>query len=316
MNALASSLAAAACALLLVATPALADDASGGVEPPRLGFVPDDLVSVRERQVHLDRRDAHVRVTLAGTGAGPTPHRLGRVATPSFKWRGDGDPYPTRQYPELAVRLDGRTVGLHDSVHAETPQGDITATLRAAHVDPFVIADSPPVVDTDKLAAAQAQALRDAGALKPDPQADDLAMWSARRDAWFDLPARARAVLDVSYLARPAFALQPTQDGALDPTLRKVCTSTAALRQRAGDVFAGEQVLVEDYVFDVAAADAHGAPVALDLRGGIASTVFAACGANGASLVGTGRLAGSGVVAEDGRVHVVALSLPQAAGQR
>jgi hypothetical protein len=230
-----------------------------------------------------------------------------------FKWRGEGDPYPDQQYPELAVRLDGRTARVRDGFKAETAKGDITGLLRAAHIDPFVIADSPPIVDLDKLGRREAHALRDAGGLKQDPDAGDLAMWSAQRKVGFDLPAKRRAVLELRYIARPAFALRPTTDSELDPRLRQACASMASLREQAAQVLVGESVLVEEYAFDVAAnAQAKKGVVSLDLRAATDAppTVYVVCGAEGARLVGVGHLSGLGATGSDGLVHIVALSVP------
>ena len=318
MNSSTTAAAAAVLLPLLLLGPgkAIADDASTGVAPPRISLAPDDLAAPTQRQIQLDGR--HVRVSLALAGAGGSTRR-GKVSMPSFEWRGEGDPYPDRHYPELAVRVDGRTVRLQDDFRAATAKGDITDTLRAAGIDPFVIADSPPIVDIDKLSPSQAQALQVAGALKVDPDAGDLAMWSAQREVTFDLPAVRRSVLVVSYLARPAFDLRSTTDADLDPKLRSACTSTASLRQKAADILNGESVVAEAYVFDVAASAApRGAPVALELHAeaGAPKTVYATCSADGRGLVGLGRLSARGVVGPDGLVRVVALSSPALPAKR
>jgi len=308
---------AALLSLLLATIPAFADDTSTGVAPPRVGFAPDGLVLRTQPQVRLDGRRVLLHMTLTVTSA--ARHPKGWVTMAPFKWRGEGDPYPDRQYPELAVRVDGRTTRVRDGFKAETAKGDITGLLRAARIDPFVIADSPPIVDVDKLGRREAQALRDAGALKQDPDAGDLAMWYAQRKVGFDLPANRPAVLEVRYIARPAFSLRPATDSELDPRLRQACASMAGLREQAAQVLVGESVLVEEYAFDVAAnAQANEAVVALDLRAATdaPATVYVVCGAEGAGLVGVGHLSGLGARGSDGLVHVVALSVPTLPSKR
>lgn len=291
---------------LLAAPLAQADDESAGVEPPRLSFTA--RITASDRHIALDGHDARVRVTLARAARGRVD-----VTLPEFGWLGAGEPYPDRQYPELALRVDGAPARVRDTFAARTSAGDITPLLRDAGVDAYAIADTPPIVDLSHAPARTRSALMAAGALRTDPDAGDLAAWSIRRRLRVTLPAASRATLALRYRARPAFALRPATEARLDATLQAHCTSAARVRVLAPGLMANGSVIVEETAFDVAAAaDERDAPVALALHAGpdAPPTVYAFCGAAAASRVGVGSLAATGVVGGDGRVHVVALVAP------
>ena len=84
--------------------PAAADDSSKGVQLPGWQAEPGGSVTVTAAAIVLDGQTATATLTLAG--GRPAPVRLS-LTTPRFGWLGEGEPYPDRQFPELAVRLDG-----------------------------------------------------------------------------------------------------------------------------------------------------------------------------------------------------------------
>lgn len=297
--------------LLLFLSPViLAGDRSSGVEPPELRFASDGLIAPSERQVRLNGHDVGIHLRLSNDKRAVS--RLATITLPRFKWRGAADPYPDRHYPELTVRIDGKLEYLYSTYSVDVRNADISALVRSARLDPLAIVAAPPIVDLTAVEPQLAAALRQAGAVREDPDAGDLANWSVQRQVFFDVTAKPNVVLELEYLARPAFALHLSRDADLDSLLRKYCSSTANMLQALPKGLAIENVVVEEYIFDLSTGpQVEDSEVTLDVRGsqnsGAPPIVYAACGAAGASLIGVNSLVSSAPTSKDGRVHLAAL---------
>ena len=139
-----------------------------------------------------------------------SPGGLGRIVIhgPRFGWLGDSEPYPERQFPELQASVDGTPVTVISGFSAFVGSTDISATLRDAQLDPFVIAQTPPFVSAVAGHEIAFNKLVELGAIQ---KSDDgtLAKWDVARDIGVTLGRDGQHTLALTYTARPAYALIP-----------------------------------------------------------------------------------------------------------
>lgn len=264
-------------ALLLVAAPAAADDRGDGVAPGAFRAAPAGAVTAMGAAVTLDGE--RVGVTLRVV-ARPVPRGQAsvRLDLPRFGWLGEGESYPDRQFPELAVSVDGRVVAPVEDFTASARGRDVTAAVRAAGLDPFAIAETPPFVEAAPGRRAAFDALVAGGAVRQAPEGH-LAAWSAARMVRVPLRAGAHAVA-FRYTARPAFALTPLP--AADVRWADYCTTRAAVARVLVRTVGRGPVVVRRYAIPVAV-DGRRPRATLRVRGADAALTVV-CGANGAAL--------------------------------
>jgi hypothetical protein len=232
----------AACALAQVPS-AEASDSSRGVTAPGLQTEPRGQVSAHGASVLLSGATVKLTLRLA-----VLPGEAARAifATPPFHWLGEGDPYPDRQFPELQVRVAGKPAVLDDSFSAFVGSTDVSDAIRAAGVNPFAIADSPPVLTKADLDSAQLENLLRLGALKRDGD-NYIAAWSARRIVTVELPAGKEQMLGVQYKSRPGFALLSVPEIAARVQLADYCLTKPQLRRALAAVAASKMVVIKEY---------------------------------------------------------------------
>ena len=85
------------------------------------------------------------------------------LALPGFEWLGAAEPYPDRHFPELTVKLEDANARVTETVKVGYRGADITGTVRAAGLDPFAIADTPPFVELPAATQSAAQDLIGSG---------------------------------------------------------------------------------------------------------------------------------------------------------
>jgi len=200
-------------AMLMLAAPAHADDESAGVTPGPFRAEPGGSVTLASSRIVLD--GDRVSVALGVTARSGATIRLD---LPRFGWLGEAEPYPDRQFPEMAVEVDGRPAAVRNTVFAGFRGQDITAALRDAGLDPFAIAETPPFVSPSPVSAMPVrrrafEGLVASGAVTKAPEGF-LAGWTASRTVRVT-PGAGRHVVTFRYAARPAFALTTVADAAI-----------------------------------------------------------------------------------------------------
>ena len=270
---------AGAAALLLLAAPASADDTSAGVPAGVFRAEPAGGVALGAVAVTLDGEQVRVALSVSARGRAAV-----RLDLPRFAWLGEGELYPDRHFPELTVEVDGRAAAPADSfvatVGTKDVRSDVTGAVRAAGVDPFAIAETPPFVQPAPGRQAAFDALVAAGAVRQAPEGM-LATWSAARTVRVT-PGAGAHVVAFRYKARPAFALQ--QAGAPDVRWADYCTTAGAAARVLARAGLRGGFVAKQYVVPVALYGAR--PRAVTLRvSSDAGGAAIVCGSGGRALV-------------------------------
>jgi hypothetical protein len=267
--------------LALLPLPAFADDASNGVMLPGLQSSPTGSLRVLAANVVL--RADKLAVSLTTEDRLGVPARIS-IHGPRFGWLGEAEPYPDRQFPEFAATLDGTPLTLTSDFSAFVGSTEISALLRDAQLDPFVIAETPPFVSA---VAGHEVAFNKLVALGAIQKSDDdaLAQWEAARTIGMTLGKPGEHTLAWRYTVRPAYALMSFHQVAATVPLTSYCLSSAALARRLAHATADRSFVVRQYAVPVGM---DGRPVAHVMVNIAAapSALVAFCGSNGTSMIG------------------------------
>lgn len=287
--------------------PARANDSSSGVALPAFTVQPPDSFVPSSSRISLKGETVEVR--LDGRVPVDRQARL-TLALPGFEWLGAAEPYPDRHFPELTVKLENAIAPVTETVKVGYRGADITGTVRAAELDPFAIADTPPLVELPAAKQSAAQELMRLGALAKDGD-NFLARWTAARTLRLDVPSGDKHMLILAYKARPAFAL--FQRSAL-PTSRQLSAYCVTAAQLANaEIWADGQTILFEYAIPAGVSGSQPVPIEMrDLRAsGGAVAMVAFCTANGTAFIGSSRQS-DGVVLTDpaGTAHILAAQTP------
>ena len=294
--------------LSLLPMQARADDASNGVMLPGMQSTPTGSVRVVVASVVLRADQVAVSIT-----ADVAPGRVGHVVIhgPRFGWLGEAETYPDRQFPELQASVDGTAVVLNSSFSAFAGSTDISATLRDARLDPFVIAQTPPFVGAvaghelafNKLVALGAIEKSDGGSL---------AHWDAARDIGIALGKGGQHTLTLTYTARPAYALIPFKRLGATVPLASYCLSRTDLARLRGLSVAGRSLVVRQYAVPVGMDDKPVAKVQVSVTASgkpePEHALVAFCGADGRATMGrTSDVSAAAQTDSKGVLHILAV---------
>ena len=288
---------------LLLAFPARADDESAGVAPGAFRAEPAGAVFGLAAQVSLDGEWIEVVTELRASA----PGALLRLVLPRFGWLGAGETYPDRHFPELVVTLDGQAVAPTDNYTVRAGGKDVTALVRAAGLDPYAVAETPPFVQAGQNRQPALDALLAARAVTRAPEGL-LAGWTVQRQIGLALPA-GRHRVSLRYKARPSLALAgtPLRPGAV--RWAEYCLTPAAgagLRPRGST---GGAVLVRTTAVPVAVSGAPPSRIGLTVSDRRDGSLSVMCSADGRAVVNPG--AGQAMKAgPDGAVHVLTIGPP------
>ena len=285
---------------MICATQVRANDTSAGVPAGSFRAEPAGAVTERSAAVTLDGEQVQVTLSVVSRRGSAILLRL-----PQFGWLGEGEPYPDRQFPELQVEVDGRAVVLKDSFAARASGHDVTATVQAAGVDPFAVAETPPFVEAMPDKRAAFAALVAAGAVRQAPEGT-LATWSVARSVRAT-PGTGAHTVTMRYKARPGFALQ--LPGSNDVRWSDYCITSDGAAQLLARLGLRDGFLVKRYVVPVAVDGGGQRAVSLDVsqQAGAAAIV---CGAKGQAVIEpTSRMAVR--AGTDGAVRVLRVQRPE-----
>jgi len=241
-----------------------------------------------------------------------SPGGLGRIVIhgPRFGWLGDSEPYPERQFPELQASVDGTPVTVISGFSAFVGSTDISATLRDAQLDPFVIAQTPPFVSAVAGHEIAFNKLVELGAIQ---KSDDgtLAKWDVARDIGVTLGRDGQHTLALTYTARPAYALIPFHQLATTVPLASYCLSKANLARLLGRSATDLSFVIRQYAVPVGVDDKPVAKVQVSVMASGKSepqqTLVAFCGSNGRAMIGRGSDVSAAQTDSMGRLHILTI---------
>lgn len=298
--------AAAVIGSLCLVDAAMADDTSEGVAPRMLSAPQDTSQRGLLARSAVRMEGGEVTVSLTAQPTLPAPAQL-LVQGPLFGWLGDSESYPDRHFPELRVLNAGQPVLVTESVKAVAGPSavDVAKLLQQASISPWLIADMPPFVPTEHIAADLLAQLVRAGALGTS-DSDYLAQWRAQRTLGVALPPG--QTLDIRYRLRPGYVLM-TQPALSKATVRqRYCLADAPLRALGTQFGRSAQFLAKRYEIAVGAQDRTPPPVRLSVVPQPGVALVAACVRGNARPSGVGGWADVEVVPDRRAVlHVLTL---------
>lgn len=235
-----ASIPAVAAFLFLLAPAATAEDASQGVILPGLRSATAPAAKVTVKSAHLELRGSNVEVVLNISSSVSTSLTL---ETPEFRWLGDAETYPDRQFPELQITIAGSPTAVESTPAAFVGKTNVTEALRDSGLDPFLITDTPPLVRLNPAMTGKLEAL---GAIRKS-DGEYLANWTAQRTIQFPIPAGGTSI-KMTYHGRPAFELESIQQ---IKDLAKYCTSSDALSKKLNHPKPDQVFVVSEYSIPV-----------------------------------------------------------------
>jgi hypothetical protein len=148
---------------------------------------------------------------------------------PFFGGAGEADPYPDRHFPELEIRIDGAGATPNDRFEAFAGKTNVTNLIRAAQMDPWAVARTPPQTSAHPQNPQVLNVLRNAGAIEP---VDDgyVAKWQVRRVLRIPLHAVPEQRVELRYSARPARSRWNLEQLLIPARESEYCVSPNQLR--------------------------------------------------------------------------------------
>jgi hypothetical protein len=292
--------------LLALAPIAAADDSSSGVMLPGLRSEP--VGSITEASASVVVREGSITLSAVLDTHGATAPRA-IISGPRFGWLGESEPYPDRQFPELSVSLDGQPISAESAFAAFAGSTEISEVIRAARIDPFAIADTPPFVVPDKAEDPAFQRLLKLGAIERSG-GDYLARWTAQRSIKIALHPGARQTLSVIYKARPGYALVSFAALSAAKALAPFCLTAEGLRRLLGKLPADTTFPVRRLAIDTGIDNARPPELAVSI-GSLADPSYsvmlaALCGADGNALTDhDGMINGKARAEAEGVLHIL-----------
>lgn len=208
----------------VVAPPIHAEPSIPAAPLPGLESDPAGTVTPEFCAVSVMAGKATVELTVRADAEAPALLLNG----PQFGWS-ESEPYPDRHFPELEIRVDGNPITPDDRFEAFMGKTNITNLLRAAQMDPWAIARTPPVTSAHPKNAQVLNALRNVGAIV-NAGDDYMAKWTARRMLRIALKAVPDQRVELNYTARPGHALLTTDQLVTTSREKTYCVSSKQLR--------------------------------------------------------------------------------------
>jgi hypothetical protein len=290
---------------LLFCSQARAEDDADAVVLSGLHAIPPRIVKVASSSITIRQGAIYVSIATQAEDTAALD-----VNGPEFKWLGEQDSYPDRQFPELKISVDHAPANVQDDSTAFFGSKDITGELKEAGIDLFTISQSPPVIFSTPQNQKIFNKLLAIGAIAP-LGGQDVAAWSARRDVSFSLGEGAHLVT-LQYNARPAITLLPSVQLDKALPLAAYCLSGAALHRAAAHAAKHGYVLAAQYSIPVGIDGGTGKTVAIDLANPGGATLPAAmaffCAPDGKPVAAPNGAAHSAAKPDaSGVVHILTL---------
>lgn len=271
--------------------------------PPPRSDPPGSLVATAAA-VQLRGGEVLVALTVEAE-----PNRRPRLVFdgPRFGWSGPGA-HPDRHLPELRVATEAGAAELTDELVASVGTQDVTRALRQAGIDPLAVAGPSPTIAADAAGPALRGLVR-LGAIEPVGGAWRM-LWQVQRRTGVPLGRRDGGRVAIRYVARPTTALRSRTGLSAAVRLDRYCLDPAALAARLAAV-PGAFLTVRE----------HAIPVGIDGRAPATATLtaepdppgpalLAACGPDGAPVVGPALRAAPVRPGRDGVLRLLSITAP------
>jgi hypothetical protein len=236
---------------LVLMSVSYADESSMGVSLPALLLKPRGSVVPNKAEVWINGDNTRVAFELSQN---PTMSKDIRLILdfPKLGWWGESETYSERQFPELAVTVNGQPADINDGYEVYMGNQRITSLVDAAEIDPWAITQTPPFVTVKQGKNASIIELERIGALVADGS-NYVAQWKSARMLQIKLPDANASVLELSYIARPASKLASALDGAaISAWLGNQCSLTReSLYSGLGLTHATMQMRLRRYLIPV-----------------------------------------------------------------
>jgi hypothetical protein len=281
------------------------DDASAGVVLPGLHSYPTG--SVKGSTASLVLKGDHISLTLAVATEGSQGGSV-VIDMPRFGWLGEAEPYPDRQFPELQFLVNGVAKKPNEDFKAFAGNADITAELKKAGYDPFVIADTPPFVRSPKSETQVLANLESMGAVEKYGE-DYIAKWTAQREVRLDLKSDSTKLV-ISYKARPSYALSRFSEISGSTNLTKYCISDHELKKMLGYPTANKTFTISSYSIPVSIDQKPSllsVEVEISTKGEGQSDLILFCGSDGRAVRSTASSKGFARTDPKGTVRILSL---------
>lgn len=295
--------------------PGLANDSSAGVPLGGLRTEPRGGAVINAAAISLSPATVIIDMTVAASAQGrPSLTWSGQ----KFGWMGESEAYADRHFPELSITVDGVAASVTDQAQVFSAGRDITKLIETARLDPWLIAETPPLLSRDFETASEKAALEATEAVKKLGD-DYVANWMAKRSVKIDLKPGAIQHVRLTYKPRPAYALLRASEIGSSIRRARYCLSKSELQSLSAAVPAGGGMWsVLEYEIAVGIDDkrpSSAASVTLTTTGlaglpGLTRTYV--CGADGNGLSESADLAARPVrVDRRGVLRVMTVSSPQ-----
>lgn len=281
-----------------------ADDASTGVKSPVFAMDATGQGNVRNVSVSIVGSDVTVAMDV---DIRQGDQRRATVLMPKFSWMGQAETYPNRHYPEFKLSFNGKPAEWQDGFEASVGSTDVSAMIRAAGLDPYVIADNDPPfvepVDGKSLAFAD---LEKATAIR---QVDShaLANWSVRRIIHTELPV-GNSRVSWQYKSLPAYKLISMKALLSMKTLPRYCITSSGPKVSLGKKIRSQYVVEEHTLtFDGLKDFPITVIMGTDSKTNKDALMFA-CSADGSVISTDNSLQASALVSKDGEFRWLVLA--------
>jgi hypothetical protein len=282
-------------------TPARADDVSAGVAPGPITAAPAGRTHVTAIRVALAGRQIEVATALSVERLPVTLH----LDLPRFGWLGEAEIYPDRHFPELKISVDGKPATVPSSFSAWKGGRDVSALVRAAGVDAFAVAETPPIVAPVRGRQPAFAALLAAGAVTRAPEGM-LAGWDVQRHIAVPLGSGLHNVI-IRYKARQALTLAQLPTPGDAAMWADFCLTPARAAALLNNHRNGRTVAMDRYRIPIGVNGQTPPRISLRMNAPPAGAMTVVCGADGRPAINaTGsRLVRAG---RDNALHILYVS--------
>lgn len=279
----------------ILAPQAMADDSSQGVTPGRLVAVPAGSVSFTSAKVQIKGR--HVVLSLQPQVRGNAHGKILLQGEP-FGWLGESEAWPDRHFPELQLSVDNVAVKAEESFLAQVGKQDVSALLREAGINPWLIAETPPFVAVDGISPELLAKLLQAGALTASGR-DYLAQWRAQRTLSF----AADQAFSLAYDLRPGFSLRSKAALGSAALQKRYCLD----RRQLAALPNAAQYLTKEYVIPVGVDKQVPPKVLLDVEPDAGVLLVATCAHQGGAVRAQGFAGVAAKPDQQGALHILTI---------
>ncbi len=218
-------------ALFLASSSQAADTLSAAPFAP-LSFEEARGLSIEKLDLHIRGGEALFRLDIKNIANMSVRKKVG-FHLPTFEWKDLSDDYFDKDFPELTVKSDARSIHPLPTTRALSKKKDVTSLLKQAGFDPLMVASSSPDKFPSNIAASARKARRlvDAG-LFEERQGTYFPAWTVSVQYHWSQRFEKKSNTEISYKyrLRPGFGIARIDDDAIKKVLAENCGSTGEVQ--------------------------------------------------------------------------------------